>query len=228
VPAMTLRVVAIVPARNEENRIADTVGALRRLPGVTDVVVADDGSTDATADRALISGARVLRTPRRIGKGAVMEGALRRAEPADVYVLADGDLGRSAGELGTLMALVVQGRTDMAVAVLPKPPTGGFGLVKAAARRLIQMISGRAPVEPLSGQRAVTSECLSACRPLSPGFGAEAGLFADALRMGFRVVEIPLELEHRFTRKDVGGFLHRGRQGWDALRALIPRLVRVR
>jgi hypothetical protein len=157
-----------------------------------------------------------------------MEGALRRIAPADVYVLVDGDLGRSAGGLAPLIDVVVRGSADMAVATFPTPPTGGFGLVKRAARRLIGLVTGRGPAEPLSGQRAATRECLSACRPLSPGFGAEAGLFADALRMGFRVAEVPLKLEHRFTRRDAAGFLHRGRQGWDLLRAMLPRLVRVR
>ena len=47
-----LRVVSLVPARDEEDRVAQTVGALRRLP-VDEVVVVDDGSSDATSSSAL-------------------------------------------------------------------------------------------------------------------------------------------------------------------------------
>jgi hypothetical protein len=66
---------------------------------------------------------------------------------------------------------------------------------------------------------------MRACLPLARGFGVEAGMLADAARLGFRVVEVPAAITHRFTRRDPAGFLHRGRQGADILRALVPRAV---
>ena len=58
----------LVAARDEEARIGATVGELRvRFPDA-EVLVADDGSCDATADVAAAAGARVVRLPRR-GKG---------------------------------------------------------------------------------------------------------------------------------------------------------------
>ena len=208
--------------------MAATVRALRLLPGLAEVVVVDDGSRDGTAREASRAGARVLRAPRNLGKGRALEGALHRLPPAQVYLFADADLGPSASSLEPLLALVVDGAADLAVAVLPPPPSGGFGLVKRFARGIIGRLSGFRPAEPLSGQRALTSDVLSACRPLSSGFGVEVGMTADAVRMGFRVVEVPLLLEHRFTRRDLRGFLHRGKQGLDALRAAAPRLLRLR
>jgi hypothetical protein len=56
----------------------------------------------------------------------------------------------------------------------------------------------------------------------------EVGLTADAARLGFRVREMPIALEHRYTKKDLAGFLHRGRQGLDSIRAAAPRVLRVR
>ena len=50
-------VLALVPARNEAERVGATVRALRRLPGVAEVLVVSDGSDDATSDRALEAGA---------------------------------------------------------------------------------------------------------------------------------------------------------------------------
>jgi hypothetical protein len=45
------------------------------------------------------------------------------------------------------------------------------------------------------------------------------------VRAGFRVVEIPIEgLSHRATGRSVRGFVHRGRQGWDIVRAIGRRL----
>ncbi|HEY2803935.1 MAG TPA: glycosyltransferase, partial [Actinomycetota bacterium] len=121
------RTVAVVPARDEADRIGDTVRALRELPGVDEVVVVADGSRDGTAAAAWAAGARVLSSNRRLGKGRAVDGALHRIS-ADIVILADGDLGSSAAELGALLREIVCDRADLAIAVLP-PQGGGFGLV---------------------------------------------------------------------------------------------------
>jgi glycosyltransferase involved in cell wall biosynthesis len=218
---------AVVAARNEEDRIAATVAALLSIPGVGAVIVADDGSTDRTAERATDAGARVVGGPA-IGKGGSVERALDAAPDARTYVLADGDLGASAVGLAPLLDAVEPGDVDLAVGVLPPPPTGGFGLVKSFAASLVARVAGPRPVEPLSGQRVVTRACLWACRPLARGFGMESAMTADALRLGFGVAEIPVTAEHRFTRRNAAGFLHRASQGLDIARAMAPRLVGVR
>jgi glycosyltransferase involved in cell wall biosynthesis len=221
-------VLALVPARDEEDRVGQTVRALRSTGVIDDVVVVDSGSHDATARVAASEGARVLVAPAPLGKGDALEGALWRLSPAATYVFADADLGASASEFRSLIREVVEDRADMAVAVLPMPPTGGFGIVKRAAGWAIRRASGFDPREPLSGQRVLTAACLRACRPISCGFGMEVGLTIDAVRMGFRVVELPVDLHHRYTRKDLAGFAHRGRQGLDAARAAVPRALALR
>jgi hypothetical protein len=47
----------------------------------------------------------------------------------------------------------------------------------------------------------------------------------DAVRGGFRVVEVPVGVDHAHTGRGVAGFSHRAAQGWDLLRALWPRLL---
>jgi glucosyl-3-phosphoglycerate synthase len=222
--------VAVVPAHEEGDRVGDTVVALGFIPGVRLVVVADDGSSDDTRFAAAAAGATVLRTERNAGKGAAVEAALgwldRSGDPGGpVVLLADADLGASARALGALLAPVAGGEADLAVAVPPAPPTGGFGLVRAGAAALIRRASGLTVRAPLSGQRAVTRECLDACRPLAPGFGVEAAMTADAARLGFRILEVDVPVVHRFTRRDAAGFRHRAGQGLDILRALAPRAV---
>ena len=222
---MSRRVVALVAARNETGRIGPGVSAL--LPLVDEVVVVDDGSTDATASEASAAGATVLRSRGRNGKGGALEGALRRLEPADVWLLADGDLGATAAGLVRLVEVVSSGGADLAIAVLPSARAGGFGLVKRTAAHLIRGQSGFRASEPLSGQRALTGHALEAVRPLASGFGVETAMTIDAVRAGLRVVEIPIEgLEHRATYRTPRGFLHRGRQGWDIAKAVLPRILR--
>ena len=80
----------------------------------------------------------------------------------------------------------------------------------------------------MSGQRAATREVLRACRPLGRGFGVDAAMTVDAVRLGYRVVEIDVEMSHRPTGRGLRGFAHRGRQGLHVLRAMIPRLVTAR
>src|SRR5262245_47137006 len=97
------RVVALVSARDEAGRVGPCVAALREI--VTEVVVVDDASADTTAAEASEAGATVLRIERRLGKGGALEGALRRLAPADVWLLADGDLGETAKGLSALVDL---------------------------------------------------------------------------------------------------------------------------
>jgi hypothetical protein len=224
------RVVALVAARDEADRIGETVTALRALEPVAEVVVVDDGSRDETAPRSLAAGATVLRLDRARGKGRALEGALTRLRDhaADVWLLADGDLAATAASLDAVLDPVLAGEADLAIATFPPGEGGGFGLVKRAARHAIRLGSGLQVREPLSGQRALTAQALEAVRPLASGFGVETAMTIDAVRAGLRVLEVPAELGHRPTYRDFRGFAHRGRQGWDILRAALPRMLGLR
>jgi glycosyl transferase family 2 len=222
------RVLALVPAYNEEERIAATVKSLLEVDGVDGVVVVADGSTDRTADEALGAEARVLVAPRRMGKGPALDAALDLAGQATVYLVIDGDVGDTASEAGKLLEPVLSGRLDVSIGRLPVQPGGGFGIVKRLARWMIQRASGLQTEEPLSGQRAITAEALATARPLAAGFGTEVAMTIDLTRLGYRVGEIPVEMRHRPTGRGLRGFLHRGGQGVDIVRATIPRLLGIR
>ena len=219
---------ALVPARNEADRIGATVAGLRAIPGVEEVVVVDDGSTDATASEALAAGAVVLRIPHPAGKGRALEGALRRVQTPDVWLFADADLGATASGLEAVLAPVLAGEADLAIATFPPGQGGGFGMVKRMAARAIRLLAGFEAAEPLSGQRAMTAAALSACRPIARGFGVETAMTIDVVRAGLHVIEVPVPLSHRPTGRGLGGFAHRGRQGLDIVLAIAPRAVGLR
>ena len=208
----------LVAARDEEERIAETVAALRQAFPDAEVIVADDGSRDATADRAETAGAVVLRLRRR-GKGQALSAAERAAPPGPV-LLVDADV------RGDLTALPSD--AGIRIAVFAERLGGGFGVAKRTARALIRLRTGFAPREPLSGQRGLSARARGAVFPLAPGFGAETRMTIDALLAGERVEEVELPLEHRATGRDVRGFAHRGRQLLDALLAAGPLRVNYR
>jgi glycosyltransferase involved in cell wall biosynthesis len=224
---------ALVPAHNEAERVGATVSALRKLPGVAEVLVVSDGSTDATAARALEAGAHCLDLPRNFGKGdalnaglaALMERVADGLTPQpEALLLADADLGDTAIGLQALLAPVLAGTADVAVADLPpQPGAGGFGVAMGLARWGMQRGSGRRLNEPLSGQRAVRWSALPLLIPFAPGFGVEVAMTMDALRAGLRLVEVQVDLRHAATGRDLAGVLHRGRQAGAIVRELARR-----
>lgn len=221
-----MRSVALVAARDEADRIGATVSALSRL--VDEVVVVDDGSKDATGDEASLAGARVVRLGKGLGKGGALERGIESVESQpEAWLLADGDLGDTAGLLAPLLSAIDDGIAEMTIAVLPRQG-GGFGMVKRFSAMAIRRLSGFRAQEPLSGQRAMKAEVLSACRPIARGFGVDTALTIDAARLGFSILEVPTDVRHRPTGRDIGGFAHRGRQGWDILRAVMARATGVR
>jgi glycosyltransferase involved in cell wall biosynthesis len=219
-------VIALVAARNEERLIGATIDAIRSIPEVDEVVVVDGSSADATVADARAAGARVIVAPPSArGKGGALEGALDRIGPCEVVLLLDADLGPTAKDGATLLPPVLEGRADLVIGVLPRQEGhGGFRLVKRTATAAILRLSGFRADEPLSGQRAIRRDALERLRPLAPGFGVEVGMTIDAVRRGLRVVEVPVAMIHAATGRDLAGFLHRGRQGWDLLRAAAPRI----
>jgi hypothetical protein len=203
----------LVPARDEEAVIGTTVVQLREAFPAAEVIVADDGSRDRTADIAEEAGAVVLRLPRR-GKGQALSAA-ERAAPPGALLLCDADL---SGELEPLL----HGDGDLNIAVFAERFGGGFGLAKWVGRALIELLGGLEVREPLSGQRAVSPAVRAACFPVAAGFGCEVRMTIDAARAGLRVFEVELPLGHRSTGRNLYGFLHRARQLRDTLYACGP------
>jgi glycosyltransferase involved in cell wall biosynthesis len=215
--------IVIVSAFNEADRLPATVDALRAAFPAARIVVADDASTDGTADAARAAGVEVVTARRNIGKGGATtlaaEIVLHRAwEPEPpVFVLCDGDLAASAQHLPALADAVRAGDADLAVAAFERKVGGGFGMAKGFARWAIRRRCGLETTAPISGQRALSGEAFRVAVPFAPRFGMEIGMTVDVERAGLRVREVQLPLAHRATGKSLRGFLHRGRQLKDFL-----------
>ena len=221
------RLAVIVAARNEADRIAETLAALRgALPGAA-LWVADDASTDGTAEAAMAAGAQVVSRGRPHGKGANVsagaEAALSAQPEPELVLLCDGDLGASAAALAPLVDAVESGECDLAVAAFSRRVGGGFGVALGFARWAIRRRCALETSAPISGQRAMRAELLRTALPFAHGYGMEVGMTIDAVRAGYRLREYELDLSHRATGRSFSGFVHRARQLADFTRAYLSR-----
>jgi glycosyltransferase involved in cell wall biosynthesis len=219
---------AIVAARNEADRIGETVAALRTAFPAAAIWVADDASEDGTAEAAMAAGAQVVSRGRPHGKGAnvtaAAEAALSVHPPPRLVLLCDGDLGASAARLAPLVAAVERGECDLAVAAFSRRIGGGFGLALGFARWSIRRLCGAETEAPISGQRALRVDALRECLPFAADFGMEIGMTVDAVRAGYRLREYEIDLEHRATGRSFVGFLHRAVQLRDFARVYLSRM----
>lgn len=233
------QVVVVIPAKDEAARIAATIRAARRLPGVATVVVVDDGSRDGTARIAAESGAEVVRHARNHGKAdALMSGLGRmsalqqggRVDPGAAVLFIDADLEDSAEAALPLVGPVVSREADLTIATLPtqRAAGGGRGLVVGLARRGIETTTGWSPVQPLSGMRCLSPAAVAAAAPFARGWGVEVGMTIDVLEAGLVVIEVPCDLHHRVTGTDWRAQLHRAAQYRDVALALGVRRLRRR
>jgi glycosyltransferase involved in cell wall biosynthesis len=214
----------VIPARNEQERVGDTVRAAATLPGVARVIVVDDGSRDGTTGAAEAAGATVLRHHRARGKAAALETGARVAG-SGVLLFLDADLGQTAANAGPLITPVADGTADMTIAAFAATvKLGGHGIVVRTARGGILRATGWTATQPLNGQRCLTWQAFTAARPLASGFGVETGMTIDLLRKGFRIREVEVDMAHRATGGDLRSQLHRARQELDVLRALATRV----
>jgi glycosyltransferase involved in cell wall biosynthesis len=157
------RYLAIVPAYNEDEIIAHTVAELLRCAPDFDVLVVDDGSSDATAARAASAGARVLRLPFNLGIGGAMQSGYMYALEHDyeVAVQVDGDGQHDARYVHELLRMLQEDRSLNMVTGSRFLDRDNAGDRSSAARRagigifarVVSAITGQRVTDPTSGFR---------------------------------------------------------------------------
>src|SRR6478609_5350480 len=122
-----MRTLVFIPAWNEEASIAEVIGDVReQMPG-SDLLVVDDGSTDATAARAREAGAVVASLPFNQGLGAALQTgylyALREGYDFCAHLDADGQ--HPAAEVARLLEEVIADRADLVIGSRYRDGSGG-------------------------------------------------------------------------------------------------------
>ncbi len=210
-----LTVGVVVPARDEAQNIGAVVADLLALrdehgaPVVDHFVVCDNGSTDATADRAREAGARTVRqeTP---GYGLACLTALAALDPVDVVLFTDGDRSFEAVQ-GLRLLEAVAGGADLAIGsrALGRREPGALSLPQIAGNRvaglLIRLLWGVA-VTDLGPYRAIRADALRRLDMQDRTYGWTVEMQIKAIQNRLCVAEVPVDaLRRRFGRSKVGG-----------------------
>lgn len=203
------RIAACIPARNEEatlGTVAATVEGLHRLGLVDDVVVVDDGSTDATAARARAEGARVVGNRRGPGKGQALAAAVS-ATDADILVFLDADVTNFSGRfvIDLVAPLLADPGVQLVKASYRRPHDGvtdeGGRVTELLARPLLRRFFPDLAdlAQPLAGECAVRRQALDGLA-LADGYGIEIGLLIDLYRRFGRDAIAEFDLGERVHR----------------------------
>ena len=189
-----LRLLAVVPAYNEADTVANVIGGLHSEAPDFDVVVIDDGSTDNTTVRAEQAGARVLRLPFNLGIGGAVQTGFTYAHEHgyDYMVQVDGDGQHDPGEIATLQSAMAQS-PDVDVICGSRFATD-TGYVAPVSRRtgihifafLLSRLVGQPVTDPTSGFRLYNRRAIQ--------------LFASDYPHDYPEVEAVLMLHHHQLR----------------------------
>lgn len=212
-----IKILAILPAFNERGNIGRTIGEIKSLHPLIDLIVIDDGSTDETAAEARRAGAEVITLPVNLGiGGAVQTGfiyALRHRYTIAVQI--DGDGQHDARYLGQIMAPILAGDAEIVVGSRFMPEERNLNASgqtlqqkswrSSAVRRvgikffawLISGLTGFSVTDPTSGFRAFNRKAIEAFAEDYPQDYPEPESIVTARRLGFRLIEVPVEMRKR-------------------------------
>jgi hypothetical protein len=207
------RTLCLIPAHNEAASLGRVVAEVKACRPDLDVLVIDDGSTDATpwlldagaAAPGAIGGIRWLRFPERLGIGSAMRAGLRYAARLgyDAAVRVDGDGQHRAEDIDRLLASIEQGRADVVLGSrYAQPDTLGRGPGPIAQRMLAACLSAltRVPVtDATSGFCAVGARAMRVLAEHHPTGYPEPELRLFLSRNGLTVVEVPVRARFRLA-----------------------------
>ena len=193
----------VVPAYNEAESIGSVVRALTEVGPWREILVVDDGSTDATGDQARDAGADVLRHPYNKGNGAAVKTGLRRAS-GEFIVIIDGDGQHRPGLAPRLVALL--GEYDLVVGARPDATqaTVGRRVGNFILARLASFLAGREIPDLTSGFRAARRSYLLEFIHLLPnGFSTPATTTLAFIRAGYNVAFETADADGRVGRSKI-------------------------
>ena len=199
------KILAIVPAFNECGNIGRTVQEIRETGLGVDILVIDDGSSDATAQEARQAGGMVVSLPFNLGIGAAVQTGFQYAQKHhyDIAVQIDGDGQHDPSFLDKIVEPVRRDEADMVIASRFLEGSGGFR--STFSRRmginffvhLINALTGVMINDPTSGFRAYNKKMIGLFADYYPHDFPEPEAIVVAQQAGARFIEMPVAMRKR-------------------------------
>jgi glycosyltransferase involved in cell wall biosynthesis len=228
------KISVIIPARNEEATIARVLDDLNKtIPELAsaevEVICVDDHSTDRTAEIACAFGAKVTGNTGRPGKGMALRAGFAEAT-GDIFVIMDADYSHRAEEIPSFLEALKPGIG----LVIGSRVVGGseeYTHIRALGNVFLSAALGlctcRYLSDALNGFKAFRRDVFTDFRYTSTAFEIEIEIIANALRKGYRVVEVSSHERARAGGKAKSKVVQHGtrfllRILWEGLKGVKP------
>jgi glycosyltransferase involved in cell wall biosynthesis len=190
----------VIAAYNEGQVIADVIAGLRQTPHR--IVVVDDRSADATADRAQMAGATVVRHPINLGQGAALQTGIEfaLANGAEFIVTFDADGQHRTTDIAVMLEALRNNRADFALG----SRFLGTELHVPALRRLVlraatwftRITTGLRVSDAHNGLRAMTRRGAGVIRLRQNRMAHASEILDQIAASGLNYVEVPVTIEY--------------------------------
>ena len=187
----------VIPALNEEEPIAAVVRECQSTKIPREVIVVDNGSTDATAERAREAGARIVSEPRP-GYGRACAAGIRAVSPnSKIIVFLDGDGSDCPEFMSQLVDPIAAGSFDFVIGsrTRGKREPGSMNFQQVFAGRfagwLMRLLYG-VRYSDMSPFRAIRHDSLERLSMREETYGWNLEMQMKAARLGLRILEVPV------------------------------------
>ena len=196
-----------MPARNEEDAVGRVVAELRAFDPGLDVVVIDDGSEDATAERAAAAGAAVVRLPFNLGIGGAVQTGFKYAldHGYETVIRLDGDGQHDPEQIPNLLAPLERDEADVVVGSRfatsdenYRPPFARRAGIRWFAH-LVSLLTRQKLTDTTSGFQAVNARAIRLFAVDYPHDYPEVEAAVMVVRHRLRIMEVPARMRGRET-----------------------------
>ncbi|KZX15953.1 undecaprenyl-phosphate mannosyltransferase [Methanobrevibacter cuticularis] len=198
-PTIPTKILAIIPAYNEEVAIGDVISKTKKY--VDRVVVVDDGSSDKTVEIAKLAGAEVIVHKNNMGKGEALKSGFEAVNDEDIVVTIDGDGQNNPDEIPKLIEPIINKKADL---VNGSRYIEGYEFDTPFYRRVGQKVldiatnvsTGLNITDSQNGFRAFSKIAIPCFKFRNSGFAIESEMLADASEAGLTIFEVPITVRY--------------------------------
>lgn len=202
--SQTLKKLVIIPAYNESKNIDKVIQDIKENATDFDYVIINDCSTDSTKEVCREKGYNVVNLPTNLGIGGGVQTGYKYAldKHYDIAVQIDGDGQHNAKYLNVLFRYMEENKADMVIGsrFINKQGFQSTYMRRVGSKilsKLIKIVNRNKITDPTSGLRMVSRPVIQEFCDYYPKDYPEPESVAQILRKGYKVVEVPVEMNDR-------------------------------